>query len=67
VCRGAYSVIHLAFNTKTLRQVACKVMKTSRVHRDVIKDVRREVKILKTLQHPNINRVEDVVIDSERV
>ncbi len=42
-------------------------MKTSRVHRDVIKDVRREVKILKTLQHPNINRVEDVVIDSERV
>lgn len=48
---GAYSVIRLALNSKSLKQVACKIMKASKLRKDLIKDVKREVKILKSLKH----------------
>jgi meiosis-specific serine/threonine-protein kinase MEK1 len=82
---GAFSVVHLAFNTKvnclslcigrrsmareltasrskTLTQVACKKITRKKMIKESLMSVQREVEILKTVSHPNINKVEDVVV-----
>ncbi|CAE6438118.1 unnamed protein product [Rhizoctonia solani] len=49
---GHFAKVHLGFDSVKQRQVACKTIKTNRVA-----EVLKEVKILSSLNHPNINRV----------
>ncbi|GAA6008343.1 uncharacterized protein JCM10292_005540 [Rhodotorula paludigena] len=60
---GAFSHVHLALSTKTLKQVACKKLQRTRVNRDRLEVIQREVDLLKAASHPNINRVEAVEVD----
>ncbi|KAL8290400.1 hypothetical protein RQP46_002658 [Phenoliferia psychrophenolica] len=57
---GAFSVVHLAFNTHSMKQIACKKIRKRRLRASEVANVQREVAILKVLQHPNINAVENV-------
>ncbi|CEQ40584.1 SPOSA6832_02224, partial [Sporobolomyces salmonicolor] len=59
---GAFSTVLLAFNTKTLKQVACKKMERSPVAGHSLASIQREIGILKSASHPNINKIEDVII-----
>ncbi|KAF9020315.1 kinase-like protein [Hymenopellis radicata] len=52
---GSFAKVHLAFDTVNLRQIACKIIRTKR-KKDVA-PVAKEIKILKNLDHPNINRI----------
>ncbi|CAE6451897.1 unnamed protein product [Rhizoctonia solani] len=49
---GHFAKVHLGFDSARQRQVACKTIKVSKVA-----EVMKEVKILSSLNHPNINRV----------
>ncbi|BGP47556.1 hypothetical protein JCM10450v2_003419 [Rhodotorula kratochvilovae] len=60
---GAFSAVHLALNTRSLRQVACKKLARARVGKDRLEVIRREVDILRRADHPNINRIEHVEVD----
>ncbi|GAA5829942.1 hypothetical protein JCM11251_007941 [Rhodosporidiobolus azoricus] len=64
---GAFSQVFLALSTKTLKQVACKRLHRSRVKADRLKAIEREVEMLKRASHPNINKIEDVVVGEEAV
>ncbi|GAA5961265.1 hypothetical protein JCM3765_002890 [Sporobolomyces pararoseus] len=59
---GAFATVVLAFNTKTLKQVACKRMVNRVVGEKNLSSVRREVEMLKKASHPNINKIVDVEI-----
>ncbi|OCH94717.1 kinase-like protein [Obba rivulosa] len=52
---GSFATVHLAMDASAYRQVACKSIK--RKSRDAIDKVMKEVNILISLDHPNINRV----------
>ncbi|KAH9948164.1 kinase-like protein, partial [Amylocystis lapponica] len=52
---GSFATVHLAMDTSEYRQVACKSIK--RKNNDKIDKVMKEVNILISLHHPNINRV----------
>ncbi|KIL71760.1 hypothetical protein M378DRAFT_65304 [Amanita muscaria Koide BX008] len=54
---GSFATVNVAFDPSKYRQVACKSIKTKRDHE--IAQVMREVRILMTLKHPNINRIYD--------
>ncbi|KAK2461619.1 hypothetical protein APHAL10511_006082 [Amanita phalloides] len=54
---GSFATVNLAFDPSKHRQVACKSIRTKRDHE--IAQVMREVRILMTLKHPNINQVYD--------
>ncbi|GAA5875411.1 hypothetical protein JCM8547_004399 [Rhodosporidiobolus lusitaniae] len=64
---GAFSQVFLAMSTKTLKQVACKRLPRSRVKGDRLEKIQREVEMLKKARHPNINKIEDVVVGEEAV
>ncbi|KAM0755148.1 kinase-like protein [Meredithblackwellia eburnea MCA 4105] len=73
---GSFSTVHVAFNLNSLKQVACKVIKTSTSRQGDIHipwtqhdldRTRREVNILKNLNHPNINSVENVYWDENEM
>ncbi|GAA5928797.1 hypothetical protein JCM1841_003573 [Sporobolomyces salmonicolor] len=64
---GAFSTVLLAFNTKTLKQVACKKMERSPVAGHSLASIQREIGILKSASHPNINKIEDVIISDNAV
>lgn len=49
---GHFATVHLGFDAVRQRQVACKTIKVSKAA-----EVMKEVKILGSLNHPNINRV----------
>ncbi|QRV75031.1 Serine/threonine-protein kinase [Ceratobasidium sp. AG-Ba] len=49
---GHFATVLLGLDPKRHRQVACKAIKTSK-----LPDILKEVNILSTLEHPNINRV----------
>ncbi|KAF4573095.1 Meiosis-specific serine/threonine-protein kinase mek1 [Pleurotus pulmonarius] len=55
---GSFATVHLAVNKYKHRQVACKTLKARKGHE--LSQVWKEVKILLSLNHPNINRVFDV-------
>ncbi|GAA5909030.1 FHA domain-containing serine/threonine-protein kinase [Sporobolomyces salmoneus] len=59
---GAFATVVLAFNLKTLKQVACKKMTKKVVGEKNLGSVRREVEMLKKAHHPNINKIVDVEI-----
>ncbi|GAA5980438.1 hypothetical protein JCM5350_001501 [Sporobolomyces pararoseus] len=59
---GAFATVVLAFNLKTLKQVACKKMVKKVVGEKNLSSVRREVEMLKKASHPNINKIVDVEI-----
>ncbi|KAF8898929.1 kinase-like domain-containing protein [Infundibulicybe gibba] len=54
---GSFATVHLALDPVKQRQVACKSIRTKREHE--IAQVMKEVRILMTLQHPNINQIYD--------
>ncbi|KAF8640874.1 hypothetical protein AX17_000522 [Amanita inopinata Kibby_2008] len=54
---GSFATVNLAFDPTRHRQVACKSIKAKRDHE--IGQVMREVRILMTLKHPNINQIYD--------
>ncbi|BGP15484.1 hypothetical protein JCM10213v2_003463 [Rhodosporidiobolus nylandii] len=76
---GAFSEVYLALSTVTLKQVACKRLARSRLssssaasgkkgkERDRLGAIQREIEMLKKASHPNINKIEDVVVRDEAV
>ncbi|KAF9527775.1 kinase-like domain-containing protein [Crepidotus variabilis] len=54
---GSFATVHLALDPANYRQVACKSIKTKR--ESEVNQVMKEVKILMTLKHPNINEIYD--------
>ncbi|GAA5925865.1 hypothetical protein JCM3775_005138 [Rhodotorula graminis] len=64
---GGFSSVHLALDTRSLVQVACKRLPRARVGKDRLEIIRREVDMLKRASHPNINRIEAVEVDDEAV
>ncbi|PPQ62984.1 hypothetical protein CVT24_006090 [Panaeolus cyanescens] len=54
---GSFATVHLALDPAKHRQVACKSIRTKREHE--ISQVMKEVRILMTLKHPNINEIYD--------
>ncbi|TFK77273.1 kinase-like protein [Pluteus cervinus] len=55
---GSFATVHLAMDPSKHRQVACKSIKIKR-HTE-IPQVMKEVRILMTLRHPNINQIYDM-------
>ncbi|GAA5914611.1 hypothetical protein JCM8208_002091 [Rhodotorula glutinis] len=64
---GGFSSVHLALDTRSLVQVACKRLPRARVGKDRLEIIRREVDMLKRASHPNINRIEAVEVDDVAV
>ncbi|KIM47834.1 hypothetical protein M413DRAFT_15933 [Hebeloma cylindrosporum] len=54
---GSFATVHLALDPTKHRQVACKSIRTKRDHE--VGQVMKEVRILMTLKHPNINEIYD--------
>ncbi|KDR85377.1 hypothetical protein GALMADRAFT_53578 [Galerina marginata CBS 339.88] len=54
---GSFATVHLALDPEKHRQVACKSIRTKRDHE--VGQVMKEVRILMTLKHPNINEIYD--------
>ncbi|KAF9015558.1 kinase-like domain-containing protein, partial [Cyathus striatus] len=52
---GSFATVHLAIDPQNHRQVACKSIRTKRAQE--IEQVMKEVRILMTLKHPNINEI----------
>ena len=57
---GTYGVVYKARNLETDKIVAIKQMRTDHSDEGVPSTAIREISILKSLNHPNIVRVEDV-------
>ncbi|GAA5870992.1 hypothetical protein JCM3774_003497 [Rhodotorula dairenensis] len=64
---GAFSRVHLAFSKKSLTQYACKKMIRRRHPGDQLSVVKREVEMLKSASHPNVNRVEAVEVNEKHI
>ncbi|KAK4334586.1 Meiosis-specific serine/threonine-protein kinase MEK1 [Rhodotorula toruloides] len=64
---GAFSQVHLAISTVTLKQVACKKLPRRRVSGDRLLVIQREIDMLKSASHPGINKIEAVEVDNEFV
>ncbi|GAA5847736.1 hypothetical protein JCM9279_005009 [Rhodotorula babjevae] len=64
---GGFSSVHLALDTRSLVQVACKRLPRARVGKDRLDMIRREVDMLQRATHPNINRIEAVEVDDVAV
>jgi serine/threonine protein kinase len=63
---GAYSYVYLAIDRKTQKNVAIKQMKTQyKDWKDCM--VQKEILILKTLKHPNIIKLKEVIKDKENL
>lgn len=60
---GAYAKVKEAMDTTTLRIVACKIVdkRFLRKVRGGLENVRREIAIMRSLDHPNIVRLLDVI------
>lgn len=54
---GSFATVHVALDPVRHRQVACKSIRTKREHE--VGQVMKEVRILMTLRHPNINQIYD--------
>lgn len=54
---GSFATVHLAIDPIRHRQVACKSIRTKRDHEVV--QVMKEVRLLMTFKHPNINEIYD--------
>ncbi|GAA5848369.1 hypothetical protein JCM3766R1_002324 [Sporobolomyces carnicolor] len=59
---GAFATVLLAFNVKTLKQVACKKTSKRVIGEKNLGALRREIDMLKLASHPNINKIIDVEI-----
>ncbi|KAL5519218.1 hypothetical protein ACEPAH_901 [Sanghuangporus vaninii] len=62
---GSYASVHLAFDTVSFRQVACKTIITKCRGKDDMQKAIKEVNILKKLKHPNICGILDVEMNSK--
>ncbi|KAG2023041.1 STE/STE11 protein kinase [Coprinopsis cinerea AmutBmut pab1-1] len=59
---GSFATVHLAFDPTHHKQVACKSIRTRRENE--VRQVLKEVRILMTLKHPNINEIYDTEEDN---
>jgi len=57
---GSFSVVHAAKNVKTGQPLAVKMVKIPKDNEIFLRRLKREVKILKGLEHPNIVRLVNV-------
>ncbi|EJD03702.1 kinase-like protein [Fomitiporia mediterranea MF3/22] len=62
---GSYASVHLAFDTLSSRQVACKTIITKSRRKEDMQKAKKEVNILRGLKHPNINGILDVEVNSQ--
>ncbi|KAF8167725.1 kinase-like domain-containing protein [Crassisporium funariophilum] len=60
---GSFATVHLALDPTKHRQVACKSIRAKRDHD--VGQVMKEVRILMTLKHPNINEIYDTEEDQK--
>nr|KNZ74118.1 Meiosis-specific serine/threonine-protein kinase mek1 [Termitomyces sp. J132] len=58
---GSFATVHLALDPAKRRQVACKSIRTKREHE--VGQVMKEVRILMTIRHPNINEIYDTEVN----
>ncbi|MBW0547935.1 hypothetical protein O181_087650 [Austropuccinia psidii MF-1] len=71
---GFFSIVHLAINTQTCAQLACKIVKrpltTKRSYKEATKFQRvmqQEVELNASLEHPNINKIVALKQDSANI
>lgn len=57
--QGSYSVVRMATRLSDKKLVAVKIVNRSKLHKDDEENLRREVEILMSLNHPNIVKVLD--------
>ena len=63
--QGAYGIVVLANDSKLLKQVALKVIDKNAIkNRGQLNRLRREINILRLLDHPNIVKLYDIVVSS---
>ncbi|KAG6911574.1 hypothetical protein DXG01_011877 [Tephrocybe rancida] len=58
---GSFATVHLALHPAKRRQVACKSIRTKKEHD--VGQVMKEVRILMTIRHPNINEIYDTEVN----
>jgi serine/threonine protein kinase len=61
---GAFGVVHIGMNTQTGTLMAVKSFEMDRA---VMKDIRREIHLLKSLEHPNIVRYYGAEMDKNKL
>lgn len=67
--RGNYGLVKLGVHRETGKQYAVKIVKKDALEEDAVAnvDIRREIAIMKALDHPNIVALEDVLYSPKRV
>lgn len=63
--RGVMAIVYKAVHNITMEEVAIKVIQKKRLYPEEIEDVMTEVRVLKSLDHPNIVRIKEFVEDDE--
>ncbi|KAI5478612.1 cell-cycle checkpoint protein [Pseudohyphozyma bogoriensis] len=64
---GSFGTVHLALSTETHTQVACKKILLKREDTSKMKNVRHEIRMLRQLDHPNINKMLDIAVDKTHI
>jgi PAS domain S-box-containing protein len=67
VGQGTYGKVKLAHHKQTRQEVAIKVLQKSRMKPIEIERVKREIEIMRKLDHPNIAKLIDVIDSPESV
>ena len=65
--KGNFAKVKLATHTPTGREVAIKIIEKSALNPSTLAKVFREVKIMKTLNHPNIVRLFEVIEEATKL
>ena len=65
--KGNFAKVKLARHTVTGREVAIKIIEKSQLTQSTLQKVFREVKIMKTLNHPNIVRLFEVIEEGTKL
>lgn len=63
---GGYSSVFMAMHRRTSTKVAVKEMKRANMSKEIVNNLRREVEILQSLNHPNIVQIVDFVESPEK-
>lgn len=66
---GTFGEVRLAYRQETLERVAVKILKKkgSQLLLNNVKQIENEIKLLQSVNHPNIIRLEDVIDSPEKI